>query len=149
MQPVVGGGVKDAVVVVVVVVTVGSGGGSQPPFWQIQPGPGWIVVQPPTIVGDEGAEVGGGGGGASKEPDGPPPDAYDVAIVDASDPKFGPLNARSNVLPLRLAATRGCRLGRELDNVFSPLNGKPREFSSIPTTVSMSRFTPTINRVPL
>ena len=87
-----------------------------------------MVVQPPTTVGVDGADVGGGGGGASNEPEGPPPAAYDVAIADASDPKLGPLNARSNVLPLRLAATRGCRLGREADNVFSPLNGKPREF---------------------
>ena len=66
-----------------------------------------MVVQPLTTVGADGAEVGGGGGGASKEPDGPPPDAYDVAIADASDPKFGPLNATSKVLPVLLAATRG------------------------------------------
>ena len=108
-----------------------------------------MVVQPVTIVGADGAEV-GDAGGASNEPEGPPPDAYDVAIADASDPKLGPLNAKSNVLPLRLAATRGCLLFCALASVFSPLKGNPRRFSSIPITVSVPRLSsPTMSNVPL
>ncbi len=72
-----------------------------------------------------------------------------MAISESSEAKFAPLNVTLNVFALLLPATLGCRLGRELDKVFSPLNGKPREFSSIPITVSMSRLTPIIRNVPL
>ena len=128
---------------------VGSLGGRQPPFTQTQPGPGWIVGQPPLGGGLLGGGLLGGGAPPSKDPAGPPANANDVAINDPIEPKFGPLNTTLKFLAVRLAAMRGCRVGRALESVFSPLNGNPRAFSSSPNTVSLSRFAPTITKVPL
>jgi hypothetical protein len=109
-----------------------------------------MVGQPPL----GGGLLGGGllGGGALPppcDPAGPPADANEVAISEASEPKLGPLKTTLKFLVVLLAEMRGYRTGREAERVFSPLNGNPRAFSSRPSTVSLSRFTPVMTKVPL
>jgi hypothetical protein len=75
--------------------------------------------------------------------------ANDVAIRLESALKLGALTTTFQVLEVLLPETRGCRPGRTADSVFSPLNGKPRKFSSSPIVVSSARSTPISRKVPL